>query len=286
MTFKNIVKCILCDMDGVLRIGSQPITGVQNIFSYFKELNIQPMIITNECRYTNKKIYDDLKDMKIIKDETIPLITSANVCKTWLENYMYDNNYNDFNVCVIGEKGLQENIKSIQSNNLSIGTILHSNNTTHNIIILGSLFNYTENHKQIIKKWISNPSTLIVKTCDDNADPESNCILPNDILERFNRCADINVGKPDKNFSREINRLLKEKHLSHINPTEILLIGDTMNTDIKMGIELGYKTTLVLSGNTKIYDLKRYNYSPTYILPSLEFIKKIFNNYTSAGVSS
>ena len=36
MSSKNIVKCILCDMDGVLRIGNQPIAGLQNIFSYFK----------------------------------------------------------------------------------------------------------------------------------------------------------------------------------------------------------------------------------------------------------
>ena len=281
MTFKNIVKCILCDMDGVLRIGSQPIPGVQNIFSYFKELKIQPIIITNECRYTNNKIYSDLKQMNILKDTSVPLITSANVCKTWLENYIDINTskYACFNVCIIGEKGLQENIKSIQSKKLCITYDYNSQTNIKNIIILGSLFNYTENHCKIIKKWLSqNP--LIVKSCDDYSDPESNCILPNDILEQFNHYADINVGKPDKNFSREINRLLKEKQLFQIKPEEILLIGDTMNTDIKMGKQLGYKTILVLSGNTKIYDLKSYTYSPDFIIPSIEYIKK-FYNYSS-----
>ena len=277
MSPKNIVKCILCDMDGVLRIGTQPIQGVQNIFYYFEELKIQPIIITNECRYTNKKIYDDLKNMKILKDDTIPLITCANVCKTWLEKYMYSNKfrYDKFNVCVIGEKGLQENIKAIKSKNLSINSNWELDNRTQNIIILGSLFNYTENHKKILKQWLSNTSTLIVKTCDDNADPESNCVLPNTILDNFNKVADVNVGKPDINFSQEVNRLLKQMDLSHIDSSEIMLVGDTMNTDIKMGIGLGYKTTLVLSGNTKIYDLKTYSYSPDYILPSLDFIKKI-----------
>ena len=155
MTFKNIVKCILCDMDGVLRIGSQPIPGVQNIFSYFKELKIQPIIITNECRYTNNKIYSDLKQMNILKDISVPLITSANVCKTWLENYIDINTskYACFNVCIIGEKGLQENIKSIQSKKLCITYDYNSQTNIKNIIILGSLFNYTENHCKIIKKW-------------------------------------------------------------------------------------------------------------------------------------
>ena len=279
MSSKNIVKCILCDMDGVLRIGSYPIQGVQNIFSYFKELKIQPIIITNECRYTNNKIYSDLKHMNIIKDTSIPLITSANVCKTWLENYIYTNKskYSCFNVCTIGEKGLQENIKLIQSTNLHITHKYNSQKNTKNIIILGCLFNYTENHRKIIKEWLSQ-NTLIVKTCDDYSDPESNCILPNDILENFKCSADINVGKPDKNFSREVDKILKEKNLSQTKPEEILLIGDTMNTDIKMGKKLGYKTILVLSGNTKINDLKGYAYSPDYILPSIEYIKTMLNH--------
>ena len=36
-----------------------------------------------------------------------------------------------------------------------------------------------------LKRLSQNP--LIVKSCDDYSDPESNCILPNDILEQFNQ---------------------------------------------------------------------------------------------------
>ena len=278
MSSKNIVKCILCDMDGVLLIGNQPIAGLQNIFSYFKELKIQPMIITNECRYTNKKVYDDLEKMKIIKkDDDIPLVTSANVCKTWLENYIYVNKskYSIFNIYVIGEKGLQENISSISNKSLMQSSKWNTDKFAKNILIIGSLFNYTHHHKNIIEDWIENTDTLIVKTCDDNSDPEESCTLPNTILQNFNIQAHINTGKPDINFSKEIKRILKQKQLCNILNSEIMLIGDTMNTDIKMGNMLGYKTVLVLSGNTKKYDLKTYTYQPEYILPSLEYIDEL-----------
>lgn len=277
MSPQNIVKCILCDMDGVLRIGNQPITErIQSIFYYFKQLKIQPIIITNECRYTNHKIYEDLLDMDIIdKSIDIPLITSANVCKSWLENYVYTNNnlYSKFNVCVIGEKGLKTTINEIKSVILNVDNKYCDNLDTKNILVLGSLFNYTQNQKQIISEWLSNPETLIVKTCDDYTDPEDNCILPNTILKQHNRTAHINTGKPDVNFTKEIQKLLKKYNLQNTKSEEIMLIGDSMNTDIKLGNKMNYKTTLVLSGNTKINDLGSYTYKPDYIIPSISNIK-------------
>lgn len=277
MSPKNIVKCILCDMDGVLRIGNRPIAErMQSIFYYLKELKISPIIITNECRYTNKKIYDDLFDMDIIdKALDIPLITSANVCKSWLEKYIYTNKdiYNKFNVCVIGEKGLKTNISSINNISLTIDSDYSNNSYTKNVLIIGSLFNYTQNQKKLVKEWLSYPETLIVKTCDDNTDPEDNCILPNTILKQHNKTADINVGKPDINYITEIQNLLKKYHLHTIKANEIMLIGDSMNTDIKLGNKMNYKTTLVLSGNTKINDLGSYSYKPDYIIPSISNIK-------------
>ena len=281
MSLKNIVKCILCDMDGVLRIGNRPITErIKSIFYYLKQLKIKPIIITNECRYTNQKIYDDLFDMDIIdKSLDIPLITSANVCKSWLENYIYMNKvtYSKFNVCIIGEKGLKTNIGEINNTSLTITSDCSDNSYTKNILILGSLFNYTQNQKKIVEEWLINPDTLIVKTCDDNTDPEDNCILPNTILKKYNKIANVNVGKPDINYIKMIQTTLKKYHTQELKNDEIMLIGDSMNTDIKLGNKMNYKTTLVLTGNTKITDLGSYSYKPDYIIPSISNIKLLIN---------
>jgi len=47
------------------------------------------------------------------------------------------------------------------------------------------------------------------------------------------------------------------------------MIGDTMSTDILGGIQMGYKTILVLSGSTTREDMKKFAFSPDYMVPSI-----------------
>jgi NagD protein len=47
------------------------------------------------------------------------------------------------------------------------------------------------------------------------------------------------------------------------------MIGDTMETDILGGVQLGFHTVLVLSGGTRAEDLPRYAYRPETVVPSL-----------------
>lgn len=47
------------------------------------------------------------------------------------------------------------------------------------------------------------------------------------------------------------------------------MIGDTMETDILGGIQLGLHTVLVLTGGTRREDLVRYAYQPELVVESL-----------------
>jgi NagD protein len=47
------------------------------------------------------------------------------------------------------------------------------------------------------------------------------------------------------------------------------MIGDTMETDILGGAQLGFHTVLVLSGGTRREDLARYTYRPDTVVESL-----------------
>ena len=47
------------------------------------------------------------------------------------------------------------------------------------------------------------------------------------------------------------------------------MIGDTMETDILGGVQLGYRTILVLSGGTCREDLDRFAYRPDKIVESI-----------------
>jgi NagD protein len=47
------------------------------------------------------------------------------------------------------------------------------------------------------------------------------------------------------------------------------MIGDTMDTDILGGVQLGYRTILVLSGGMRREDLDAFAYRPDMIVDSI-----------------
>src|SRR5207248_11085868 len=71
------------------------------------------------------------------------------------------------------------------------------------------------------------------------------------------------VGKPSPVIMRAARKELG------LSTDETVMIGDTMETDILGGVQLGYHTVLVLSGGTREADLPRYAYRPDVIVPSL-----------------
>jgi NagD protein len=50
---------------------------------------------------------------------------------------------------------------------------------------------------------------------------------------------------------------------------QVIMIGDTMETDIRGAVEAGLQGYLVLSGSTRIESLSDYVYQPTRVLKSV-----------------
>ena len=71
------VKMVVFDMDGVLRVGSKVIPGAQNIFRTLNSKGIKTMIVTNECRYGEKVLRDDLTEMGVKLPDNTKIITSG-----------------------------------------------------------------------------------------------------------------------------------------------------------------------------------------------------------------
>jgi NagD protein len=58
-----------------------------------------------------------------------------------------------------------------------------------------------------------------------------------------------------------------------LETAETTIIGDTMDTDIRGGVQMGYKTILVLSGVTKRENLSRFAFKPDLVVDSVSDIK-------------
>ena len=72
------------------------------------------------------------------------------------------------------------------------------------------------------------------------------------------------VGKPSPVMLRGARKELG------LTTDQTVVIGDTMETDILGGVQLGFKTILVLSGGTRREDLDLYAYRPDMIVDSID----------------
>jgi len=76
-------------------------------------------------------------------------------------------------------------------------------------------------------------------------------------------------GKPNALMFRMAALKLK------VDPSECIMIGDRMDTDIVGGMESGMDTILVLTGITKQEDLVNFSFRPTHVLKDLNQIRSI-----------
>jgi NagD protein len=75
------------------------------------------------------------------------------------------------------------------------------------------------------------------------------------------------LGKPNGYMFHRARRKLAE--IARSEPEQVVMIGDTMETDIRGAIEAGMPAFLVLSGSTQIEFVGDYVYQPTRILESV-----------------
>lgn len=71
------------------------------------------------------------------------------------------------------------------------------------------------------------------------------------------------TGKPSPITVQEAMALLG------LEPRDCIMVGDRMETDMRMGIEAGMATALVLSGITRPEQVKDFPWQPDYVLPSV-----------------
>jgi NagD protein len=83
------------------------------------------------------------------------------------------------------------------------------------------------------------------------------------MLETATGLKAFSVGKPSPVMMRAARKELG------LATAETTIIGDTMETDILGGVQMGYRTVLVLSGGTQREDLVRYAYRPDLIVDSV-----------------
>jgi len=252
----------LIDMDGVLYRGSQMIPGADAFINQLIERDIPFRFLTNNSQRTRRDVVARLDRMGIHAEEE-HVFTCAMATARFLAAQKPGGT-----AFVIGECGL---LTALHRHGYAV--VDHE----PDYVVVGEGRTFNLELVEAATRMIFAGAKLIATNLDPNC-PTDKGIRPGcgalvALLEAATGVKAFSVGKPSPVMMRAARKELG------LTTDQTTMIGDTMETDILGGVQLGFRTVLVLSGGTKQEDLAGYAYRPDMVVSSLaEFAETCADN--------
>lgn len=242
----------LIDMDGVIYRGSHLIAGADRFIHELRSANIPFLFLTNNSQRTRRDVATRLSRLGIEVEEehvfTCAMATARFLARQKPRGTAF----------VIGEGGL---LTALHSN----GYAIVDRDPDYVVIGEGRTLNFEMAEAAL--GMILGGAKLVATNLDPNCPTQSGtrpgCGAIVAMLEAAAGVKAFSVGKPSPVMLRAARKELG------LTTDQTVVIGDTMETDILGGVQLGFKTILVLSGGTKRDDLSRYAYRPDMVVESI-----------------
>ncbi|MBF74695.1 TIGR01457 family HAD-type hydrolase [Candidatus Poribacteria bacterium] len=240
-------------MDGVIYRGDKLIPGSDYFIQSLLEKEIPFLFLTNNSQRSRCDVVLKLANLGI-SVETKHIFTCAISTARFLAQQTPAGS-----AYVVGDAGL---LNALHIN----GYAINETNPDYVVVGEGRLINFEVLEKAL--KLIMDGAKLIATNLDPNC-PIDGGIRPGcgatiSFLETASGRKALNLGKPSPIMMRMARNELD------LRTEEVTMIGDTMDTDILGGLQMGYRTVLVYSGSTQPQDLGRYPYAPSLAIPALK----------------
>ena len=242
----------LIDMDGVVYRGSELIPGADRFVRLLRERDLPFLFLTNNSQRTRRDVAAKLARMGVPVEEE-HIFTCAMATARYLAQQKQKGT-----AFVIGEGGL---LTALHQN----GFAIVDHDPDYVVVGEGRVFNLEMVESAV--RMIEKGAKLIATNLDPNC-PTANGLRPGcgamvAMLEAATGVKAFSVGKPSPVIMRAARKQLG------LTTEETTMIGDTMDTDILGGVQLGFHTILVLSGGTKRDDLAQFAYGPEKVVESV-----------------
>jgi NagD protein len=242
----------LIDMDGVLYRGHELIPGSDAFIQELRSRDIPFRLLTNNSQRTRRDVVAKVTRLGIeVEDEHI--FTSAMATARFLAQQKPAGT-----AFVIGEGGL---LTALHQNGYAV--VDHE----PDFVVVGEGRTFNLELVEAAVRMILGGAKLIATNLDPNC-PTQDGLRPGcgamvAMLEIATGVKAFSVGKPSPVMMRAARKELG------LATDETTIIGDTLETDILGGVQLGFHTVLVLSGGSRRDDLARYAYGPEIVVDSL-----------------
>jgi NagD protein len=265
----------LIDMDGVIYRGGELIPGAERFIAQLRAADIPFRFLTNNSQRTRRDVAARLRRLGI-DVEPQHVYTCAIATARFLARQKPGGT-----AFVIGEGGLHTALHEV-------GYAVVDKDPDYVVVGEGRTVNF-----EVVEKalgMIMAGAKLVATNIDPNCPTESGlrpgCGAIVAMLETASGIPAFSVGKPSPLMLRGARKELG------VTTDQTVVIGDTMGTDILGGVQLGYRTVLVLSGGTRPEDLGRYAYRPDKVVESIadlnhdRLVEEFVGNGTFAAVDA
>ncbi|WIV12540.1 HAD-IIA family hydrolase [Proteiniborus sp. MB09-C3] len=250
-------KCFILDMDGTIYLGDKLLKGSKEFLELLNEQNKRYLFVTNNSSKSARDYVKKLKSLGIEANEC-DVLTSGEATCIYL-NMQKPN----AKVYVVGTDELLMEFKAHGFN------VINGTQILPDYVVLG--FDTTLNYMKIWEacNFIRQGIPFIATHPDLNCPIENGGFMPDcgAMIEMFKASTDVLpkiIGKPNK----EIVDVIFEK--TGLKSEDIAVVGDRLYTDIMIGKNSGITSVLVLSGETRLEDLKESEIDPDIILDSIK----------------
>jgi NagD protein len=243
----------LIDMDGVLYRGADLLPGAGQFVRELRERDIPFRFLTNNSQRTRRDVVAKLSRLGIDADEH-HVFTSAMATARFLAQQKPDGT-----AFVIGEGGL---LTALHQNGYAV--VDHA----PDYVVVGEGRTFNLELVETAVRMILGGAKLIATNLDPSCPMANGSLRPGcgamvAMLETATGVKAFGVGKPSAIMMRAARKELR------LSTDQTIMIGDTMETDILGGVQLGFHTVLVLSGGTSREDLKKFAYRPDVVVEHL-----------------
>ncbi|MEI6085305.1 MAG: HAD-IIA family hydrolase [Verrucomicrobiota bacterium] len=255
----------LIDMDGVIYRENQLIPGATEFVAALLAAGIPFLFLTNNSAPTPEDLAVRLKHLGIPGISPRHFYTSALNAADFLSE-----THPSCTAFVIGEGGL---LTALQQRNIA------SDALQPDYVVVGegavSMERLTKAHELIeqgARLLVTNPDNWC-PVGPSKTRPGAGATAA--FLEASTGQRGYYLGKPNGYMFQRAQRKLTE--LAHGEVEQVVMIGDTMETDIRGATEAGIHSFLVLTGSTSLDAVTDYVYPPTRILQSVADLTEEIN---------
>lgn len=255
-TLGHMAQGFLIDMDGVIYGGDTMIPGADEFVDRLLKENIPFTFMTNNSQRTPLEAVRKLRKMGIEVMEK-HVFTSAMATGKFIASQMPN-----ASAYVLGEGGL---LTSLHDHGLTLVE------TDPDYVVLGEGRNFTLEMVQKAVDMILQGAKFITTNRDPSPKRKGwnnlGIAATTAMIEEATGTKAFVVGKPGPVMMRSARKFIG------LETADTVVIGDTMQTDIRGGVQMGYKTILVLSGVSRREDLLHYAFKADMIVESIKDIQ-------------